>query len=104
MKKSTIVDESGTCIICSHVALLRKPILLAVCDVAVRREDSGWQFLCGSEHSEDDVASAQIWSIADVLSYDPTLAGHLNEEPGTRLSRNSKFEHWKRAKSSDAEK
>lgn len=88
------IDDSGAAILCEHVAKGKCPILKAKKDKPLRSEDSGWQFLCNSGNDED-ISKAQIWSIREVLEFDPTLAGYLNQPYGTELTRENEHSRWK---------
>ncbi|HEY6872130.1 MAG TPA: DUF2185 domain-containing protein [Geobacteraceae bacterium] len=94
--KTKTIDISGSAIICSHVVKNNYPILLAIRDVPIESEDSGWQFLCnsGKQEKEDE---AQIWSINEVLTVEPTLKEFLNSEPGAVLIRDSIKSRWRKA-------
>lgn len=54
------------CFTCCHVLDEHKPILYVSHD-----EDGYWQFLCGSNHKEDD---ARIVSLATILEIDGSLS------------------------------
>lgn len=49
-------------------------------------EDSGWQFLCDSG-AEERIEDAQIWSIAQVVKYDPSMADFVKSPTGTVMCR-----------------
>lgn len=87
------IDDSGAAIICEHIALEGLPILYAKRDDPCEPTDSGWQFVCYSGKDEDE-NGAQVWSINEVLEYEPTLAGLLEEPPGTILFREAVNEPW----------
>src|SRR5689334_13560863 len=80
-------------IVCGHIATQSAWIHIAQRDEPQAAGDSGWQFVCGWEapENEDD---AQVWSVAEVLAYDPTLKEWINSPPGTRLTRKSSSSSW----------
>jgi hypothetical protein len=86
-------DDSGAAIVCGHVASGRFPILRAKRDEPLNEVDSGWQFLCdsGLEEREED---AKVWSINDVLRFDPSIRGILVFPPGTLFVRKDKESPW----------
>lgn len=91
-------DDSGAAIVCEHIHAKSFPILLAFKLKPGRPEDSGWQFLCNAVDQEDP-KKAKVWSIREVLIYEPTLAGFLGHEPGTKLVRKNVNSKWKIIKS-----
>jgi hypothetical protein len=91
--KRILTDDSGIAIICEHIAIEKMPILKAKKDKAIDPEDSGWQFLCNSGKDED-TSRAKIWSIREVIEYDPTLAGCLAQPDGTELTRANIYTNW----------
>jgi hypothetical protein len=78
------VDDSGAVIVCTHVAEGGFPILRAIRDEPVEPEDSGWQFTCNLDHTR---AGAKVWSIADVLRFDESVAPLLNAPCGSAFIR-----------------
>lgn len=79
-------------IVCAHVAADGDPILLAVRDEPVSEDDSGWQFLCGREHTDTD--EVHVWALQEVLELEPSLAPHLALRAGTVISRDEVDEPW----------
>lgn len=94
MKNFGGFDDSGSAIICGHVAINRCPILYAERSEPIDEIDSGWQFLCNASENED-VGQAQVWSINEVLCYEPSLKRFMNYPPGTRLERKNIESDWK---------
>ncbi|MCE4538543.1 DUF2185 domain-containing protein [Pelomonas sp. P7] len=89
-KKSEILRCAA--IVCSHVAKDRKPILVADRETPEDPADSGWQFLCGAEFEEWNLA--QVWSLGEVIDVEPTLEPFINMNAGSRLVRNSAQDEW----------
>jgi len=81
-------------IVCSHVAMGRKPILLAERSEPEEASDSGWQFLCGLE--EEDWTTAQVWSVHEVVEIDKSLDRLVEMPIGTRLVRPAATAEWER--------
>jgi hypothetical protein len=88
------VDDSGSVIVCSHIAKENYPILLAIRDEPTDAIDSGWQFLCNAMENEDTVG-VQVWSVKDILNHEPTLAEFIKQQPGAILIRDNKNTAWK---------
>ena len=91
-------DSSGAAIVCPHVAREGLPILYAERSEPVSPEDSGWQFICNSGRLEDE-AQAQVWSLDEVLSREPGLAGFLTAPTGTRVYRRNVSTPWEEDRS-----
>src|SRR6266567_4011515 len=91
--KTKYIDESGSAIICSHIVKDHYPILLAIRDVPIEKDDSGWQFLCNSGKREEE-DGAQIYSIKEILDLEPTLKELISSEPGTVWIRESIKSPW----------
>lgn len=91
--KSNEVDHSRAAVICSHIAAGQLPILLAVRDEPISDEDSGWQFLCNLHEDEDD-DRAQVWSINEVVEYEPSLSQFVEYPVGTKLYRQNAESDW----------
>jgi hypothetical protein len=89
------VDSSGAVIVCSHVAVQKLPILYARRDGPIHDVDSGWQVLCNSGELEDE-AQAQVWSIDDVVEYEPTLKPWMSNPAPILIIRKSTKDPWKR--------
>jgi hypothetical protein len=87
-------DDSGVAIVCEHIHSNSLPILLAVKSEPTQPEDSGWQFQCNNANQED-YKKAKVWSVREVLMYDPTLAGFLGHAAGTKLVRQDTKSEWK---------
>lgn len=83
-------------IVCVHVATRDRPILLAVRDAPQDPADSGWQFLCSLDNT-NDVDSAQVWLVEEVLALDPTLSKWIDSPIGTTLKRINNEGSWEPA-------
>ena len=95
-----LIDDSGAAFVCEHIAVGHLPILIAHKDAPMSPEDSGWQFSCNSGKNEEP-ANAKIWSIKEVLEYDPSLAGYLTQPNGTKLWRMNIHSNWRISKESN---
>lgn len=85
--------DKRAAIVCSHIASRTYPILRAVRDEPEMDEDSGWQFLCCSGEDENP-DEAQVWLVAEVIDFDPTLAAIVDLVPGTVATRKTATEPW----------
>lgn len=92
-------DDSGAAIVCVHVAEEQKPVLRAIRDEPIMAADSGWQFTCGA--GGHDEINGRVWSLAEVLSLDDTLADYVSLPPGTALVRESSRSAWRTEKAID---
>lgn len=81
-------------IVCEHVAVQGKPILLAQKDEVVADDDSGWQFLCGA--SDESQAGAQVWSLQEVVDYDNSIQGLVTSAEDGCYVRRDIMAPWKR--------
>ncbi len=98
LNQSRIVNITGAAIVCSHVAEDGYPILLAIRDEPLDRDDSGWQFLCNSGETEDE-GLAQVWALGEVLEAEATLKNIISQPPGSRFERNDTNSPWIAVKS-----
>jgi hypothetical protein len=87
------IDISGAAIVCGHVAA-GHDILCAERSNPVAAEDSGWQFLCNSGAHERE-AEAQVWSIAEVIAREPSIALFVGSAVGSKLVRDSVLDEWR---------
>ena len=78
-------------IVCDHIACENQPILRAIRTEPVIPEDSGWQFLCNQAEFEKD---AKIWSIGEVISFEPSLLPFLNIEYNNQIERKDDKSQW----------
>ncbi len=91
MRQQTNLDSAA--IVCHEVAVDHAPILYAARSKPEDIADSGWQFLCGRSHQ--DMSSAQVWAVHEVLAYDQTLKPFVDLPSGTVLERLSPAAEWK---------
>lgn len=84
-------DYSGAAIVCPFVAAKRFPIIYASRDEPADPADSGWQFLSKEQVAPDDL---KVWSLNEVLEYEPTLRRFLSVPFGTELWRESSSDSW----------
>lgn len=87
-------DFSGAAIICVHAASVKHPIMLAERSVPEEPADTGWQFLCSKE-THENAEDARIWSLQEIVEFEPSLKGLLNRPPGTTLHRVSPDSPWR---------
>ncbi len=92
-KECDIIGDRRAAIVCRHVAEEHLPILRAVRDEPTMEEDSGWQFLCGSNHSENP-EMAKVWLICEVLDREPSLSAFIDRPLGTILTRKDSASDW----------
>jgi hypothetical protein len=85
-------NESGAVIVCSHVAA-GYPVLLAERSEPDDPLDTGWQFVCGSA-LEEDVETAQVWTLNELLAREPSLKAFIEQPPGTQLRRDNRSASW----------
>jgi|GraSoiStandDraft_28_1057319.scaffolds.fasta_scaffold1436173_1 hypothetical protein len=90
MKRSILTKGA---IVCEHVALCSATVRRAVRSEPVAVEDSGWQFLCGEVEMENE-ENAAIWSVQEVVDYEPSLAAWIDSGIGTVLERSKNCETW----------
>jgi hypothetical protein len=87
-------NTSGAAIVCSHVASGKYPILIAERSEPDEPVDTGWQFVCNAGF-EENVDSAQVWALDEVLESEPSLSQFMNLPPGTELHRLDLNSPWK---------
>jgi hypothetical protein len=89
------VDRTTLAIVCTHVARDRRPILVAEREALPPNHprDSGWQFVCGQ--SKETEATGLVWTIAEAVEWEPTLAPLLSSEPGTQWVRVTESSPWR---------
>jgi hypothetical protein len=84
--KNTEMDNmlNSAAIICGHIAEGKESIRYAKRTEPVEPEDSGWQFLCGTNQEENE-NDANVWLISEVLKFDPSLECFILSPVGTEL-------------------
>jgi hypothetical protein len=80
------IRENLGVIVCDHIAKDQCNISYASRSIPVMPQDTGWQFSC-DKPGEENQSAAEIWSIKEVLAYDPTLARWIDAPFGTKLER-----------------
>ena len=85
-------NESGAVIVCSHVAA-GYPILFGERSTSDEPVDTGWQFVCNSGLDED-IETAQVWALNEILAIEPSLTPFIDEPPGTQLRRANRSSTW----------
>jgi len=93
MTEKASQGNTTAAIVCSHVAKLGYPILLAERGNSLEPEDSGWQFLCDSGEVERE-NEAQVWALGEVVDWEPSLAELMDAPSGTTLVRKSRTHAW----------
>lgn len=83
--------SQSAAIVCREVANAAR-ILYAKRSERLEASDSGWQFLCGAD--KQDISSAQVWAIHEVLERDSSLAKFIDYPVGTVLRRSSSDVEW----------
>jgi len=91
-------NYNGSAIVCSHVASGKYSILLAERSVPDEAVDTGWQFVCNSG-TEENVETAKIWALDEVLALEPSLRDFIDLPPGTELQRKDISSSWEIIKS-----
>ena len=89
-------NAQGAVIVCPHVASKNLPIVYGCRDEPTEPADSGWQFL---SEKEVDLADLKVWSVEEVLEYEPTLRSFIDSEYGTELWHDSVNATWNQKKS-----
>lgn len=88
-------DKQKAAIVCRHVHSDGSPILYASRAAPVEPADSGWQFLCGAdEHAATD---ARVWSMREVVRFEPSLRRFMDAPVGTVLGRADASGEWSSA-------
>jgi hypothetical protein len=86
-------SPGNAAIVCIHVAEHGKEILYAERSTPVNKEDSGWQFVCGTVDHEKE-PRAEIWALGEVIDAEPSLAEFLSDPVGTQLRRSYGSAPW----------
>jgi hypothetical protein len=85
-------EPASAAIVCREIAVEHSPILYAARSEPEEPADSGWQFLCGA--GDEEVEAAHVWSLKEVLAYEPSLGPFLGYPVGTVLTRSSPNAKW----------
>jgi len=86
-----LVDFSGAAIVCPFVAAKKRLIVYACKDEPTEPADSGWQFLSKEEVRPEDL---KVWSLNEVLEYEPSLRLFMDVPYGTEIRRESGSGQW----------
>ena len=84
------IKYSGA-ILCKHIAE-GNAIQIATKTEPVCEEDSGWQFLCGCDATDD--SEAQIWNLKEVIDLEPSLLSYILSNEECCLVKNSNSKKW----------
>ena len=87
------IEINAAAIVCGEIAQDNAPILYAYKSLPEDEADSGWQFLCGKD--EENWELAKVWSLNEVLEYEPSLMNFIELPTGTILERDSVNSPWK---------
>jgi hypothetical protein len=77
--------------VCPFIAAKKRVIVYAYKDEPTEPADSGWQFLSNEQVSPDDL---KVWSLNEVLDYEPSLRPFMDVPIGTKLWRESASDSW----------
>lgn len=91
MIKSNIIDISGAAIVSPLIAKKQQPITYGYRDEPIDPADSGWQFMTNEEVPAGDI---KIWSINEVVEYEPSLEKYIYLPVGTKLTRDDVGSEW----------
>lgn len=80
-------------IVCCHIAREMLPILELRRSKPIDSQDSGWQAYCNAKNDEQ-IDGAEIWSVGQILEYEPSLVGLLDLDVGTILTRETRGQAW----------
>ena len=76
-------------IVCEHISARQSEISIARRTTPIVPEDSGWHFMC-DQQNDDNPEKAAIWTVAEIVDYDPVVAAELDAKVGTELIKDSK--------------
>jgi len=91
MINECVLNDKSAVIVCSHIAKEHMPVCIAIKDMPISAEDSGWQFLCGQDIEEDEPV---IWALCEILDYDPSLAPIIHLNAPVILQKSPDLQHW----------
>ncbi|MBL9003422.1 MAG: hypothetical protein JNJ46_04195 [Myxococcales bacterium] len=93
-RREQSIDDSGTAIVCGHIAEAGYPDLRACRNEPVVDEDSGWQFTCGASGHTDE--TGQVWSLSEEISHDDLLVDVIGLPAGSSVVRTRLSSPWER--------
>lgn len=79
-------------IVCRHVAEQPERLMRGARSEPLDPADSGWAFYCADGNHADETG-AQVWSVADLLRCEPSVAGLLKSPIGSKV-RKDRLGHW----------
>lgn len=85
-----MINKEIPAYVCSHIFDNTRPILL------VYRENDEWQFLCGGNHSNDEIP--RVVGMNHLLERDSTLLAIMNIENGYEAERKDINSEWRISK------
>jgi hypothetical protein len=88
---TTSSNLQGAAVVCPYIAAKRLPVIYAVRDEPTEPADSGWQFLSKETVGPEDL---KVWSLQEILDYEPSLRAHMGVPIGTELWRESVADAW----------
>lgn len=83
------LHERFPCLVCNHVFLGKRPVLLVV-------NDRRWMFLCGHDDHADHHAEYKIVGFGHLLNSDPSLEDVVDLASGHEAARNATTGRWRR--------
>jgi hypothetical protein len=89
------IEGSLAVIVCQHIGQDGVQICRGSRSEQIVPEDSGWQFSCEKYNVEDE-SKASVWSVNELLDFDPSLKSWINSDIGTTIIRNSGETNWQR--------
>jgi hypothetical protein len=89
-----MIPHTKYVIVCQHISIGSSEVIRRmVRDVPIEDNDSGWQALCDSGKNED-MNKAQVWSIDEILAFDPSVQPILDSPYGCSFSRRDRKDAW----------
>ncbi|MDX2111737.1 MAG: DUF2185 domain-containing protein [Verrucomicrobiota bacterium] len=90
MKNDDLMNYAA--IVCADIVLKHESILYAERSAPEDTADSGWQFLCGAD--DEDWNLAKVWALHEVMELDESLKPFMKMPYGTILTRLSANDAW----------
>ena len=89
---SMSVGPTQAVIVCRHAAENPKRLVRGERSEPLEPADSGWAFYCqGGDHTDE--TGAQVWSVSELLGFEPSLADLLNLPTGSKVQKDN-LGHW----------
>lgn len=89
------IEGSLAVIVCQHIDQDGVQICRGSRSEKIASEDSGWQFSCGKYKAEDE-SKASVWSINEILDFDPSLKNWIDSDIGTTIMRHPGETNWQK--------